>query len=296
MQQFKDTGLSDRLFVIINHTLLALLTLIFFYPLWYCLVASFSDPGQLLSNYGMIFWPLGYSLEGYRNVFINQSIWTGYANTLFYVVVGTGVNMLLTLLGAYTLSRKELMLRMPLSLLLILTMYVDAGIIPNFLLVRDLGLYNSRWAIILMAGVGTYNLIVMRTAFSQVPRSLEEAAEIDGANDWQVLWHVLLPVSKATIAVIILFYAVGHWNSWFAASIYLRDRDKFPLQMFLREILIAASAASTSQTASSIDGFFYMEELVKYCTIVVSTLPILCIYPFVQKYFVSGIMLGSLKE
>ena len=294
--KFKDTGLGDRFFMFANTLLLALLTLVFLYPMWYCLMASFSDPGRLLSNYGMLLRPLGFSLAGYKAVFINRSIWIGYANTLFYVIAGTALNMLLTILGAYTLSRRNLLLRMPLSLLLVITMYVDAGIIPNFLLVRELGLYNSRWAILLTSGVTTYNLIVMRTAFSQVSRSLEEAAMIDGAKDVHLLTKVLLPVSKATLAVIVLFYAVGHWNAWFSASIYLRDREKFPLQMYLREIHMAASASATSETASSIDGFFYLEELVKYCTIVVSTVPILCIYPFVQKYFVQGIMLGSLKE
>ena len=294
--KFKDTGLGDRFFMFANTLLLALLTLVFLYPMWYCLMASFSDPGRLLSNYGMLLRPLGFSLAGYKAVFINRSIWIGYANTLFYVIAGTALNMLLTILGAYTLSRRNLLLRMPLSLLLVITMYVDAGIIPNFLLVRELGLYNSRWAILLTSGVTTYNLIVMRTAFSQVSRSLEEAAMIDGAKDVHLLTKVLLPVSKATLAVIVLFYAVGHWNAWFSASIYLRDREKFPLQMYLREIHMAASASATSETASSIDGFFYLEELVKYCTIVVSTVPILCIYPFVQKYVVQGIMLGSLKE
>lgn len=239
---------------------------------------------------------MGFSLEGYKTVLQNKNILTGYMNTLFYLVVGTAINMVLTILGAYVLSRRRMMLKGPLTLLIVFTMYMDFGLIPAFLNVRDLGLYDSRWAILLPVAINTYNLIVMRTAFASVPAALEESAMIDGANDFTILFKIILPLSKATLAVVVLFYVVEHWNSWFSASIYLRDRERFPLQLFLREILISSSSSTAAGEASSVDGVMYLEELIKYCSIVISTLPILCVYPFVQKYFISGVMLGSVKE
>ena len=276
--------------------MLALLTVIFFYPLWHCLMASFSDPTSLIGYKGLISLPMGFSLEGYKTVLQNKNILTGYMNTLFYLVVGTAINMVLTILGAYVLSRRRMMLKGPLTLLIVFTMYMDFGLIPAFLNVRDLGLYDSRWAILLPVAINTYNLIVMRTAFASVPAALEESAMIDGANDFTILFKIILPLSKATLAVVVLFYVVEHWNSWFSASIYLRDRERFPLQLFLREILISSSSSTAAGEASSVDGVMYLEELIKYCSIVISTLPILCVYPFVQKYFISGVMLGSVKE
>ena len=280
----------------VNLCMLALLTLLFFYPLWHCLMASFSDPTSLIGYKGLVSLPMGFSLEGYKTVLQNKNILTGYMNTLFYLVVGTVISMLLTILGAYVLSRRCMMLKGPLTLLIVFTMYMDFGLIPAFLNVRDLGLYDSRWAILLPVAINTYNLIVMRTAFISVPVALEESAMIDGANDFTILFRIILPLSKATLAVVVLFYVVEHWNSWFSASIYLRDREKFPLQLFLREILISSSASTAAGEASSVDGVMYLEELIKYCSIVISTLPILCVYPFVQKYFISGVMLGSVKE
>lgn len=259
-------------------------------------MASFSDPTSLIGYKGLVSLPMGFSLEGYKTVLQNKNILTGYMNTLFYLVVGTVINMLLTILGAYVLSRRRMMLKGPLTLLIVFTMYMDFGLIPAFLNVRDLGLYDSRWAILLPVAINTYNLIVMRTAFISVPVALEESAMIDGANDFTILFRIILPLSKAKLAVVVLFYVVEHWNSWFSASIYLRDREKFPLQLFLREILISSSASTAAGEASSVDGVMYLEELIKYCSIVISTLPILCVYPFVQKYFISGVMLGSVKE
>ncbi len=287
---------GDKVFSAINFSVLCVLTLIFLYPLWYCVVASFSDPGQLLRHTGALFRPLGLSIEGYRVVFNNANIWTGYKNTLIYVFAGTAVNMTLTILGAYALSRRRMMFKGFMTGFVAFTMYIGAGLIPNFLLVKNLGLYNKYSAIILTSALSTYNMIVMKTAFAHVPQSLEESAMMDGANDFVILWSILLPVAKATVAVITLFYAVGHWNSWFSAAIYLRDRDKYPLQLFLREILMANSTSTLGSDGSSLDGMYYMEAVIKYCTIIVATVPILCIYPFVQKYFVAGVMLGSLKE
>lgn len=285
---------GERIFNGVNIFILLLLTLIFFYPLWHCLMASFSDPGKLLANSEALLWPAGYSLQGYEAVLSNQNILTGYKNTLFYVIVGTSLSMVLTLVGAYALTRQGLMLKKPIMVMIVITMYIGGGMIPDFMVVSKLGLFDSRWSVILATAITTYNLMVMRTAFLQVPHSLEESAMLDGANDFVILWRILLPVTKATIAVVALFYAVGRWNAWFNASIFLRGRSKYPLQLFLREILIANQTSGNDGVTSEY-GMFYLEEIVKYCTIIVSTVPILCIYPFVQKYFVTGVMLGSVK-
>lgn len=291
----KNTS-SEKALVCVNYVLLGLLTLVFFYPLWHCLMASFSNPISLIGYKGMLFKPIGFSLEGYTTVFNNQNIYTGYGNTILYVVVGTLINMVLTVIGGYCISRKGSLLVRPLTMLMLFTMYVDFGLIPTFLNIKNLGLLESRWSILLPGAISTYSMIVMRTAINAVPRSLEESAQIDGATDFTVLWRILVPCTKATLAVIILGYVVGHWNSWFSAAIYLQDRGAWPLQLFLREILIANSTNAAAGEASSVDGILYLDELLKYCTIIVSTLPILCVYPFVQKYFVTGMMLGSVKE
>lgn len=296
MQKFKNMSKGDRIFDVVNIVILTILTVIFIYPMWHCLMASFSDPGKLLTEQHMLLVPNGFSLKGYQAVMGNAGIWIGYKNTIFYMVVGTLINMILTILGAYVLSRQRMMLKRALLFFVTLTMYINAGLIPLFLVVKGLGLYNSRWAILLPVGVSTYNLIVMRASFAHVPRALEESAMMDGAGDLTILFRILLPVSKATLAVMVLFYAVSHWNSWFSASIYLQDRKLFPLQLYLREILIANSTAINGEPSDPLDGLFYLEELIKYCTIIVSTVPILAAYPFAQKYFVSGVMLGSLKE
>lgn len=282
---------GDMVFDIVIYTVVTLITIACLYPMLHVVFASFSDPVMIMNHTGPLIKPLGFSLEGYKAVLNNQNTWTGYRNTLFYVIVGTAVNMVMTTLGAYALSRKEFMLKKFFTMLIVFTMYFTGGIIPNFLLVKNLAMLNTRWALIIPTAIGTWNMLVMRTAFASVPESLEEAAIIDGANDFVVLLRVILPVSKATMAVIFLFYSVGHWNAWFNAMVYLpRARDLYPLQLFLREILISNSDVTTGEM--TVD---YLGELIKYSTIIVSTLPILCLYPFLQKYFVTGVMMGSVK-
>lgn len=266
-------------------------TVVCFYPMLYVLFASFSDPTRLMENRGLLLWPQGMTLGGYKTVLNNPNTYIGYGNTILYVAGGTALNMVMTVLGAYALSRPDFWGKKAFTVLIVFTMYFSGGLIPNFLLVKELGLLNTRLAMILPGAVGTWNMLIMRTAFRSIPASLEEAAIIDGANDFQTLFHVILPVSKATLAVVFLFYAVGHWNEWFPALIYLpRARHLYPLQMFLRELLITSVTAQ--QDAGAVD---LTTELVKYSTTVVSTLPILCLYPFLQKYFVKGVMLGSVK-
>ena len=288
---------GEIIFDIGNAVCLGILTLIFLYPMWYVIMAAFSDPARFVSHTGLLWLPEGFSLAGFKMVLRTASIVTGYGNTVLYVIAGTALNILLTSMGAYVLSRKKLYIRRFLSLAIVFTMYLSGGLIPFYLTVRNLGLYNTRLALILPVAVNTWNLIVMRTSMSQVPDSLEEAAKIDGANDFVILFRVILPVIKSTVAVMVLFYAVQHWNSWFNAMIFLQDRSKYPLQLFLREILLSGSMTdiAAGSTGEDVNNVLTMNML-KYCTIVVSTLPILCIYPFLQKYFVKGVMIGSVKE
>ena len=291
MKKQKSPG--DRIFISMVYVLMGLMGLICLYPMWHVVMASFSDPIELMRHTGVILKPLGFSLEGYRVVIENPNILPSYFNTIVYVLVGTAINMFLTILGAYALSRKGFMLKRPLTLLIVFTMYFNAGLIPNFLLVKGLGLYNTIWALVLPGAISTWNLIVMKTSFQSIPVSLEESARLDGANDFVILFKIILPLSKATMAVMVLFYAVAHWSSWFNAMIYLRDKSKFPLQLVMREILIANSSGGNSMMDT--DAMF-LEEIVKYSTIVVATVPILFIYPFAQKYCMSGVMMGSVKE
>ena len=288
---------GEIIFDIGNAVFLGILTLIFLYPMWYVIMAAFSDPARFVSHTGLLWLPEGFSLAGFKMVLRTASIVTGYGNIILYVITGTALNILLTSMGAYVLSRKKLYIRRFLSLAIVFTMYLSGGLIPFYLTVRNLGLYNTRLALILPVAVNTWNLIVMRTSMSQVPDSLEEAAKIDGANDFVILFRVILPVIKSTVAVMVLFYAVQHWNSWFNAMIFLQDLSKYPLQLFLREILLSGSMTdiATGSTGEDVNNVLTMNML-KYCTIVVSTLPILCIYPFLQKYFVKGVMIGSVKE
>jgi putative aldouronate transport system permease protein len=295
MRKYRKERPGERIFGFTNGLLLIFLTLLFLYPMWHVLMASFSNPLKLMVHSGPILRPLGFSLQGYISVLGNQNILIGYANTIFYVAAGTMLNLAMTILGAYVLSRKKLRLKKPLKQMFVITMYIGGGLIPNFLLIRYLGLYDSRLSLILPGAINTWNMMIMRTAFSQIPASLEESATLDGASDFTILYKIILPVSTAIIAVMFLYYAVGHWNAWFGAVIYLRDRSKYPLQLFLREILLANTTMGPTGS-NPLEGLFLLEEIIKYCSIVVATAPILAIYPLVQRYFMTGVMLGSLKE
>lgn len=263
----------------------------------YVIFASFSDPKLLMQHQGILLRPLGFTLKGYGLVLSNPNIGVGYVNTLIYVIGGTLISMILTCFGGYALSRKGVLFSKSILILITITMFFGGGLIPFYLLVRDLGLYDTRWAILLPSAINTWNLIIMRTSFMQIPESLEESAKIDGANDFTVLFKIILPLSMPIIAVMVLFYGVGMWNSWFNASIFLRDRSTFPIQLILREILIQNDKGSMLQVQSGVSGQAenMYRALIQYTTIVIATLPILCAYPFLQRYFVKGIMVGSLK-
>ncbi|WP_201262736.1 carbohydrate ABC transporter permease [Deinococcus aerius] len=288
----KSTG--EKVFDTFNVLLLLALVIVTFYPFYYVVVASLSDPARLAAHEGLLLWPLGFSTDAYRAVWDNPLIRSGYLNTLFYVVVGTALNVLLTCLGAYALTRPGLRVAKPVLLLIIASMFFSGGLIPTFLLVKDLGLLDTRWALILPTAISAWNLLILKTAFEDVPRELEEAARIDGASDLTILRHVYLPLTLPTIAVIALFYAVGHWNSYFSALIYLKDRSLYPLQMVLQEILVA-NQTSDMMTGQA-DDRESIAATIKYATIIAATLPILFLYPFLQRYFVKGVMIGGVKE
>lgn len=282
---------AQKSLTVLNYAIITFFGLLCLYPILHVLAASLSDPLRLVRHRGVYLWPDGFSLKGYQMVIGNPNIWMGYGNTIFYVFAGTVINMFMTIIGAYALSRKGWPLRQFFVFLFVFTMYFSAGMVPGFMMVKELGLLNTRWAILLPGAVNTWNLIVMRTAFSSVPDEMEESAHIDGASDLRIMMQIYVPLAKATIAVMILFYAVAHWNSWFSALIYLTDNKLYPVQMFVREILMFNAAAGTTEDANAV----YIRELTKYATIIVAVVPILCIYPFVQKYFVKGVMLGSVK-
>lgn len=291
----RKIGTEDLIFDIINYTLIILLSLAFLYPMYYVVAASISDSSRLVAHSGLILKPLGFTLDAYKMVLNYPWIATGFANTILIVVSGVVLNLLLTIFGAYFLSRSELALSKFFMKMIIVTMFFSGGLIPLYLTVKNLGLLDSYLALLLPTAVNTVNLTIMRTAFRQVPKAILESAQVDGANDIIMLFRIIVPVSMATIAVIILYYGVAHWNSWFNAMIFIQKREMFPIQLILREILINNSADGISGSVAMGDNP-QISETIKYATVVVVTIPILCIYPFLQKYFVKGVMIGSVKE
>jgi len=289
-------GVGERIFTVANTTFMLLLIAVTAYPLLYVVFASFSDPASLVQARGIILAPRGFTTAAYQAVFSNPMIGIGYANTLVYAIAGTALNLVMTALGAYGLSRRNVLLRNPIMFLIVFTLFFSGGLIPTYLLVANtLGMVDTRWALILPSAINTWNLIVMRTAFQQVPEALEEAARIDGANDFTILFRIVLPLSMPVVAVMILFYGVYHWNAFFNALIYLRTRELYPLQLVLREILISNDTSSMTTNVSTRDAM-PIGETIKYAVIVVATLPILVIYPFLQRYFVKGVLIGALKQ
>lgn len=286
---------GENIFSWFNLTFMLLLCAVTLYPFLYIVFASLSDPTEISRFRGLLLFPKGFSLEAYKAVLQNPMILVGYRNTLYYVIAGTAINLLMTILGAYALSRQGVLLKNPIMFMIIITMVFSGGLIPAFLLVNNLGMLNTAWALLLPGAINSFNLIIMRTAFQGIPVSLEESARIDGANDGIILMRIILPLSLPVIAVMVLWYAVGHWNSYFSALIYLRDRELFPLQLILREILISNSTDNMMTGAATSDRAD-IGVTIKYATIIVSTLPILMVYPFLQKYFVHGVLIGALKE
>lgn len=283
------------IFDYINIVLLTFVGFICLVPMLHVLFASFSTPTGLANHEGLLFKPIGFTTEGYKLVFRDRNILNGYLNTIFYVIVGTAVNIACTTVGAFVCSRKNSLLSPLIMRMITFTMFFNGGLIPTYLVVTKLGLGNTRWAVILPSAISVWNLIIMRTSIRGLPDSLEESAQIDGANDFVILLRIIVPLIKPVLAVMVLYYAVGHWNSWFNAMIYLRERSLYPLQLILREILIQNDTSQIMVLANMGGESSLYKDLVKYCTIIVATVPILCIYPMLQKYFVKGVMVGSIK-
>lgn len=288
--------MSDKVFRVINYVFLIMVIAIVLYPLLFVLSASISDPEYLLRGEVWLL-PKEITFDSYARVFQNRDILTGYLNTIKYTVVGTTINVLLTILAAYPLSRRDFVGRGIITGLMVFTMFFSGGLIPIFLLVRDLGLYNSMWALILPGAVSVWNITIMRTFFqSNVPFEIQEAAMIDGCSNVEILIRIVLPLSLPIILVMIMFYSVTHWNSYFNALIYLTDRAKYPLQVFLREILIQDDMGDmATMLDEGIIRQMMLAEGLKYAVVVVANLPIFLIYPFIQKYFTKGMVLGGLK-
>jgi putative aldouronate transport system permease protein len=292
----KDSG-KDRFFTFINYLILSLFTILVFYPLVYIVSASFSSAAAMTAGKVWL-WPVEPTLEGYEAVFRNKMIWIGFRNSFLYTIIGTAVNVAMTILAAYPLSRKDLFGRNPIMFLFVFTTLFTGGLIPNYLLVKELGMLNSMWALILPGALSVWNMIITRTYFqTTIPTELLEASQLDGCNDFQFVRKIVLSLSGPIIAVITLFYAVGHWNQYFNALIYLKTPTLYPLQIVLRDILIQNQVDSSMfggdvMEAAKRDG---LRELLKYSLIIIATAPLMVIYPFVQRHFVKGVMIGSLK-
>lgn len=294
-EKMQKKTISRIIFEVCNTAFMVLMMFVMLYPLIYVVNASFSDSNALMRHGSEALWlPIEPTLNAYRMAFSNRLILSGYVNTIFIVTVGTSVNMLMSAMCAYTLSNRRLMLRRLLMKLIMFTMFFGGGLVPSYILVRNLGLLNSIWALIIPGAINTYNMIILRTGFEAVPESLKESALIDGAGHMRIMFQIVFPLARATIAVICLYYAVEHWNAWFAASIYLqKDSAKWPLQLVLRQILMMNDI--NAGTAVSMDQQNNVAESIKYAVIVIATLPILCVYPYVQKYFTKGVMIGAVK-
>lgn len=288
----------DYLFDGMNLLILALLTLCCLYPCLYVLFASLSDPVKLYTGSKILLWPRGFNTGAFMLVFKNPNIWMGYRNTLLYVLGGTLLGMLLSILGAFVLSRTRFPGQSFFMSTLIVTMFFGGGLIPTYVVMQAYGLINTVWSQILLGSMSTYNLILIMSYFRSIPESLEESAHLDGASDWTTLWRIYVPLSVPVLAVVALYFIVAKWNNWMTSAIYLTKRDLFSLQLILKEILISGNTEAAGMSAGVSGGaadYQAYSDAVKYATIVVSTLPVLCVYPFLQKYFMKGIMLGAIK-
>ncbi len=288
----ESTG--SKVFNVINAILLIFLCFLTLYPIWYCLVASFTATSYLSAHQGIMFIPHMFTTSAYRLAFTHPLLLSGYRNILIVLAVSVPLNIILTVFTGYFLASRDVLLKPVIQFMIMFTMFFNGGMIPTFLNIRDLGLYNTLWTLILPGAISVYNCIICRTAIQSVPASLNESAYLDGANDLVIVFRITLPLIMPTIAVLILYYGIGHWNAWFPASIYLQDNDKLPIQNIMRSILIANSNllnAAASET-DKVDDF---AETIKYSTIILTTVPVLCIYPFLQKYFVKGVMIGAVK-
>lgn len=290
----QSTG--DKVFEVVVIVLLALVCLVVLYPLIYIFSASISKAEDVLSG-EMWLLPTSFSFVGYSKIFDNPEILSGYVNTIVYTVVGTAINLAMTIMAAYPLARRDFAGRNVITGLFVFTLFFSGGLIPSYLVVKELGMLNTMWALIIPGAVSVWNIIIMRTFFqSSIPDEIQESASIDGCSNLQTLWRIVLPLSMPIIAVMILFYSVGHWNAYFNALIYLSDRDKYPLQLFLREILLQGEMDTMVGAGDTTHAKTVMDTAsIRYAIVIVANLPVLLLYPFLQKYFAKGVMVGAIK-
>ena len=291
MKKRKKLTMEDLIMDSIIYLILIALVIVTLYPVWYVFVASFSSSSALLKNPGLLLWPKEFVTGSYKLVFQNSLLMGAFKNSLMILALSLPINMVMTLLCGYFMACTGMFWKRPLVAMIMFTMFFSGGLIPTYLNIRSLGLYNSIWALVIPGAINVYNAIICKTAIEAVPDSLRESAYIDGANDFQIIFKVIMPLIKPTLAVLIFYYGVTHWNSWFNASIYIKDNAKLPVQNIIRSILLANS----DLTGMSGDDYNAYAETIKYAAIVVTTIPILCVYPFLQKYFAKGAMIGAVK-
>ncbi|WCF09060.1 carbohydrate ABC transporter permease [Paenibacillus thiaminolyticus] len=291
-----DRSIGDRIFDVVNYVLLTLVMIIVLYPLLFVLSASVSNPETVLRG-EMWLIPKQINFDAYAKIFQNKDILLGYGNTILYTLLGTAINLIMTICAAYPLARKDFLGRGLITGMIVFTMFFGGGLIPTYLLIKNLNMLDTLWVMVIPNAVAVWNIIIMRTFFQQsIPGEIQEAAMIDGCSHMQTLLRIVLPLSMPIIAVMVLFYAVGHWNSYFNALIYLSSKDKFPLQLILREILIQSDSGDMIKlTSESAVKMKMSVEGLKYAVLIVANLPMLVLYPFLQRYFVKGIMIGALK-
>lgn len=291
----KKLAAGDRWFYIISYSIVSILVIAVLYPIIYVISASFSS-GNAIATGKVWLWPVEFTLDGYAAVFKYKDIWIGYRNSILYTVAGTLINVCMTMICAYPLSRKNLRGRNKIMFLFTFTMLFNGGMLPNYILISKLKMINTAWSLLLPGAISVYNMIVARTFIqSNIPDELLESSRIDGCDDIRFFFKMVLPLSKAILAVLVIWYAVGHWNSYFNAFLYLNDKSKYPLQIYLREILVLGEVQSDMIDGETESAIRNLKYLLKYSTIVVSTVPLYAIYPFIQKYFVKGVMIGSVK-
>lgn len=285
---------ADRIFDWCNTILMLLLIFFTLYPMYYVLCASVTDNTYLVAHPGVLFWPRGFSLGAYQMAFDHPLILSGYKNTLLVLLLSLPLNIALTLACGYFLACKNVLFKKPITFFLMFTMFFSGGLIPAYLNQRSLGLYDNIWSLVIPGALSMYNAIICSTAIKGLPYELIESAYIDGAQDFTILFKIVAPLIMPTLAVLLLYYGVGHWNNWFQASIYITDNKKLPVQNILRALLIANSE-NVGEAVISNDKFDSYAESIKYAAIIITTVPVLCIYPFLQKYFVKGVMIGAVK-
>ncbi|HML47669.1 MAG TPA: carbohydrate ABC transporter permease [Clostridia bacterium] len=287
-------GTGERVFRAANIAFLLSVVVVCLYPVYYVFVASVSLPTRIAAHSGVLFAPLGFTLEAYRRVMQNPAILVSYRNTLLYVGVGTSINLVMSCIGAYVLTLYHLRINRALRKFIVFTMFFSGGLIPMFLQVQRLGMINTMWALVVPSAINTYNMLIMHTAFRSIPVSLSESAKLDGATDLRILMRIILPLSLPILSTMVLYYGIDNWNSWFSAMVYLRARAKYPVQLILREILITSNTLSMTTDLATSD-LMDVSHTIQYATIIVVILPTLFVYPFLQRYFIAGMAAGAVK-